>query len=56
MKNSNANIFPKNTILIAMYGQGITRGKVAKLGIDAATNQACAALLPSKKYSIEENY
>jgi restriction endonuclease S subunit len=27
-----------------MYGQGITRGRTAKLGIDAATNQACAVL------------
>ncbi|RJQ16854.1 hypothetical protein C4573_02200 [Candidatus Woesearchaeota archaeon] len=53
LKNSNATIFPKGTILIAMYGQGITRGKVAKLGIDAATNQACAALLPSKKYNTD---
>lgn len=29
---------------MAMYGQGITRGKVAILGIDATTNQACAAI------------
>ena len=27
-----------------MYGQGATRGRTAKLGIDAATNQACAVL------------
>lgn len=27
-----------------MYGQGNTRGRTAKLGIDAATNQACAVL------------
>jgi type I restriction enzyme S subunit len=30
-----------------LYGQGKTRGKVAMLGIEAATNQACAAILPS---------
>ena len=42
--NSSAKLFPKNTILMAMYGQGITRGKVAILGIDATTNQACAAI------------
>jgi type I restriction enzyme, S subunit len=28
-----------------MYGQGITRGKAAILGIDATLNQACAAIL-----------
>jgi len=46
LKNSSAKIFPKGTVLIAMYGQGKTRGQVALLGIEAATNQACAALLP----------
>lgn len=45
LNNSSAKIFPKNTLLIAMYGQGKTRGQVAKLGIEAATNQASAALL-----------
>lgn len=30
---------------MAMYGQGQTRGKVAILGMAAATNQACAAIL-----------
>ena len=44
LDNSSAKLFPKDTILMAMYGQGITRGKVAILGIDATTNQACAAI------------
>ncbi len=46
IENSSAKIFPKGTLLIAMYGQGITRGKVAILDIEAATNQACAAITP----------
>lgn len=44
LKNSSAKLYPPGTLLMAMYGQGKTRGQVAKLGIEAATNQACAAL------------
>ena len=44
LKNSSAKLFPPGTLLMAMYGQGKTRGQVAKLGIEAATNQACAAI------------
>jgi len=44
VNNSSAKLFPKDTILMAMYGQGITRGKVAILGIEATTNQACCAI------------
>ena len=47
IQRSNAKIFPKNTVMLAMYGQGQTRGRTGKLMIDAACNQACAALLPS---------
>lgn len=47
LSNSSAKVFPKGTVLMAMYGQGKTRGKVAILGIEAATNQACAAILPN---------
>ena len=44
LENSAARMFPAGTILMAMYGQGVTRGRVAILGIGAATNQACAAI------------
>jgi type I restriction enzyme S subunit len=49
LNNSSAKVFPEKTILVAMYGQGKTRGQVAMLGIEAATNQACAAILPRKE-------
>ena len=49
LRNSSAKVFPEKTILMAMYGQGKTRGQVAMLGIKAATNQACAAILPRKE-------
>lgn len=44
MANSAANLLPIGTILMALYGQGKTRGKIGILGIEAATNQACAAI------------
>lgn len=44
MDNSAARMVPAGTILMAMYGQGVTRGRVAILDIDATTNQACAAI------------
>lgn len=48
LNNSATRIAPKGTLLVAMYGQGITRGRVAILGIEAAFNQACAALFPDE--------
>lgn len=48
VEKSSAKIFPVNTLLIAMYGASI--GNCSLLGIEAATNQACAALLPSQKF------
>lgn len=48
LKNSSASLFPPGTLLMAMYGQGITRGKVAILGVEAATNQACVAFFPKE--------
>ncbi len=47
MNNSSAKLVPENTILIAMYGQGKTRGMTAYLKFASTTNQACACILPS---------
>lgn len=44
LNNSSAKIYPAGSLIIAMYGQGATRGRTAKLGVAAATNQACAVL------------
>jgi restriction endonuclease S subunit len=44
IQNSSAKLYKKGSLIIAMYGQGLTRGRTAKLGIDASTNQACAVL------------
>lgn len=38
-------LWPEGTLLVAMYGEGRTRGTVGELAIAATTNQACAAIL-----------
>ena len=48
LNNSSAKVLPKGTVLVAMYGQGKTRGQVALLGVEATTNQACAAIRPKE--------
>ncbi len=57
-------VFPSGTLLVAMYGEGKTRGQVTELGIEATINQACAAVLVDQskannnfiKLSIISNY
>ncbi|MEZ7004893.1 restriction endonuclease subunit S [Streptomyces sp. AD55] len=44
LEETNVKLFQAGTLLLAMYGQGVTRGKVGKLGIKATCNQACAAI------------
>lgn len=36
--------YPVGTLLVAMYGEGKTRGQVTELRIEATINQACAAI------------
>ena len=53
LEETSLKIYPAGTLLMAMYGQGKTRGTTAMLGIDAAINQACASITVeegSKKY------
>ncbi len=42
--NSSVKILPKGTVLIAMIGEGKTRGQSAVLDIEATTNQNVAAI------------
>ena len=45
---SAVQLSPPGTLLMAMYGQGVTRGRVAILGVKATYNQACAAITPNR--------
>jgi type I restriction enzyme S subunit len=43
---TNCTIYPIGAIIMAMYGEGKTRGQISELKIFSATNQACAAIVP----------
>lgn len=51
IRKSSAKIFPVNTVIIAMYGATI--GKVAILGMEATTNQACACAKPNRYIEVK---
>jgi type I restriction enzyme M protein len=54
LKNSSAKIFPKNSVLIALYGA--TVGEVGLLKFEASTNQAVCAIIPKEKVLPEYLY
>lgn len=54
LSDSNCKVYPIGSLIIAMYGQGKTRGQCGILGLEAATNQACAVLEPSE--TLEMNF
>jgi type I restriction enzyme S subunit len=53
LKNSSAKIYPKGTLVIALYGA--TVGKTGILGIEAASNQAVCAVIP-KSAEMSKNF
>ncbi len=44
LTETSLKLVPAGSLLIAMYGEGRTRGTVAELAIEATTNQACASV------------
>ncbi|MFA0045312.1 restriction endonuclease subunit S [Vibrio sp. 10N.261.51.F11] len=46
LDGSSARLYPKGTVLVAMYGATI--GVCSILDVEAATNQACAAFTPNE--------
>ena len=47
LSQTNLKLYPPRTLLLAMYGEGKTRGKCSELLIEACTNQAIAAIVTS---------
>lgn len=45
LEKSSAKIIPPNSVIVAMYGQGDTAGRVAINKIPLTTNQACCNLI-----------
>ena len=48
-KNSSARWIPKDSLIVALAGQGKTKGMVAYLAIDTTGNQSLSAVIPNKK-------
>ncbi|WP_341489412.1 restriction endonuclease subunit S [Photobacterium damselae subsp. damselae] len=46
-------LFPVGTLLLAMYGEGKTRGQVTELMLEATCNQACAAIIVDENKALK---
>ena len=49
LSKSSAKLIPQNSVIVAMYGQGDTAGRVAINKIPLCTNQACCNLIINEK-------
>ncbi len=49
LRETSVKLFPTNTVLMAMYGDGKTITTMGILSAPAATNQACAAMIVDEK-------
>lgn len=49
LRKAKSSHFPAGSVLVAMIGQGKTRGTAAFLDIDACINQNMAAIVPTEK-------
>lgn len=53
-ENSSVKLFPKGTVLIAMIGEGKTRGQAAILDVESTCNQNVAAIVINHGYVLSE--
>ena len=52
VKKCSLKLFKSGTLLLAMYGEGKTRGQVTELKLSATCNQACAAIIVDEKKTL----
>ncbi len=63
-EENSLTLFPANTLSIAMYGEGKTRGNVSIFGMPMTSNQACCNLIIDEQkadykyvyYALKNNY
>jgi type I restriction enzyme S subunit len=53
---SAVKLIPRDSVLMALYGQGPTLGRVAQLRVESTVNQACAAIFPSPEFNMRYVY
>lgn len=51
IRESSCSIFPKNTVLVAMYGGFNQIGRTGLMNFDGCINQALSAILPNDKFN-----
>jgi type I restriction enzyme S subunit len=51
LRESSAHLFPVGTVLMALAGQGKTRGTVAVTRVELTTNQSLAGIFPSGQHN-----
>jgi len=53
---TSIKLMPAGTLLVAMYGEGQTRGRCSELHIEATTNQACASIVLRETLQLVRRY
>jgi type I restriction enzyme S subunit len=56
VKETSVRLWPKHTLLVAMYGEGKTRGQCSELMFESTTNQACAAIVVDEAGPVTRGY
>ncbi|MCM3534968.1 restriction endonuclease subunit S [Cellulosimicrobium funkei] len=56
LRESSAQMFPADTVLMALAGQGRTRGTVAVSRVELSTNQSIAGIFPSSEHDSDFLY